>query len=320
MALWRAAPLPRWSAGPLVRWSAVCIGIGGLFPLAITAGVGAIVLPIAAIRIAGSIPLVKTLLASRGTEATDIDAGQSRDVLRPGPGGPMVGPPRLSHAAGAPRVRTNACPDHLKMLVRHLGYVDAIGTTPRVAHDSKPATARRKPVAVVCGMGEYGEMRAEEVTEIVSGLQAEGVTIWLDGGWCVDALVGRQTRPHADLDIAVARADEDKLRAWFSANNYIELSRLNATPANFVLGDASGRQVDVHVFEFAGDGRLRYGVAYPQESLTGHAELNGLPVRCIAAEWMFRFKTAYPPAPQDIADVHALHRRFGFAIPPSHAG
>jgi lincosamide nucleotidyltransferase A/C/D/E len=144
------------------------------------------------------------------------------------------------------------------------------------------------------------------------------ITVWLDGGWCVDALVGRQTRPHADLDIAVARADEDRLRAWLRAGGYVEVGRPGATPANFVLGDVSGRQVDVHVFEFAEDGRLRYGITYPKESLTGHAELNGLPVRCVAAEWMFRFKTAYPPAPKDVADVRALHEKFGFPVPPGH--
>ena len=34
-------------------------------------------------------------------------------------------------------------------------------------------------------------------------LQSAGVRVWLDGGWSVDALLGEQTRPHADLDLAV---------------------------------------------------------------------------------------------------------------------
>ncbi|WP_327582552.1 hypothetical protein OHA25_42455 [Nonomuraea sp. NBC_00507] len=54
-ALWRTRTVP--------RWSAVCIGAGGLFPLAIITGIGATALVIAAIRIAGAIPLVKTLLS-----------------------------------------------------------------------------------------------------------------------------------------------------------------------------------------------------------------------------------------------------------------
>ncbi|MEV4165008.1 hypothetical protein [Nonomuraea dietziae] len=53
-ALWRA------KEGP--RWSALCIGVGGLFPLAAITGIGPTALIIASIRIAGSIPIVKALL------------------------------------------------------------------------------------------------------------------------------------------------------------------------------------------------------------------------------------------------------------------
>jgi lincosamide nucleotidyltransferase A/C/D/E len=37
----------------------------------------------------------------------------------------------------------------------------------------------------------------------MSLLDQEGVRAWLDGGWAVDALLGRQTRLHSDLDLAV---------------------------------------------------------------------------------------------------------------------
>jgi hypothetical protein len=54
-ALWRSRAVP--------VWSAVCVGIGGLIPLAVLTGIGVVALPIAAVRIAGSIPAAKTLLA-----------------------------------------------------------------------------------------------------------------------------------------------------------------------------------------------------------------------------------------------------------------
>jgi hypothetical protein len=54
-ALWRSRAVP--------AWSAVCVGIGGLIPLAILTGIGAVALLIAAVRIAGSVPAAKTLLA-----------------------------------------------------------------------------------------------------------------------------------------------------------------------------------------------------------------------------------------------------------------
>jgi hypothetical protein len=59
VALWRARSVP--------RWAAVSIGLGGLFPIAIITGIGALAPPIAALRIAGSIPIIKSLLAERAS-------------------------------------------------------------------------------------------------------------------------------------------------------------------------------------------------------------------------------------------------------------
>ena len=58
-ALWRSRAVP--------AWAAVCVGVGGLFPVAMLTGVGALALPLAALRIAGSVPVIKNLLAARVT-------------------------------------------------------------------------------------------------------------------------------------------------------------------------------------------------------------------------------------------------------------
>jgi lincosamide nucleotidyltransferase A/C/D/E len=42
-----------------------------------------------------------------------------------------------------------------------------------------------------------------EVLELLAAGAASRV--WVDGGWTVDALVGRQTRLHDDLDLAIDR-------------------------------------------------------------------------------------------------------------------
>lgn len=39
-----------------------------------------------------------------------------------------------------------------------------------------------------------------------------GIRYWLDGGWGVDALVGRQTREHRDVDIDFDAAYTEKLQ------------------------------------------------------------------------------------------------------------
>ena len=36
---------------------------------------------------------------------------------------------------------------------------------------------------------------------VCAGLADAGVRFWLAGGWGVDALAGRQTRSHRDLDV-----------------------------------------------------------------------------------------------------------------------
>lgn len=35
---------------------------------------------------------------------------------------------------------------------------------------------------------------------------------WIAGGWAIDLFLGRQTREHGDLDVAVLRGDQERLR------------------------------------------------------------------------------------------------------------
>lgn len=51
------------------------------------------------------------------------------------------------------------------------------------------------------------QMTAADVLEITGALDLAGVRYWLAGGWGIDALVGRQTRDHRDLDLVVDGAD-----------------------------------------------------------------------------------------------------------------
>ncbi len=74
----------------------------------------------------------------------------------------------------------------------------------------------------------------------------------------------------------------------------------------------------MHVFGFDDDGNHIYGIKYPMESLNGRATLSGLAIHCIAPEWMFRFKTAYEPAPKDLIDAFALADKYGYDVPATH--
>jgi lincosamide nucleotidyltransferase A/C/D/E len=52
---------------------------------------------------------------------------------------------------------------------------------------------------------------AERVLEILTLLQASGVEATVDGGWGVDAPLGRVTREHEDLDLVVSLADVPRI-------------------------------------------------------------------------------------------------------------
>jgi lincosamide nucleotidyltransferase A/C/D/E len=44
------------------------------------------------------------------------------------------------------------------------------------------------------------EMTAQDAIEIVQLFEQNAIEVYVDGGWGVDALLGKQTRTHADLD------------------------------------------------------------------------------------------------------------------------
>ena len=164
------------------------------------------------------------------------------------------------------------------------------------------------------------QMAKEDVVEMYELFDRNGVHVWIDGGWGVDALLGEQTRPHADLDIAIQSKDLEKLRSLLSALGFVDQERDDTTPWNFVLGDSRGRDVDIHAIELDSEGNGVYGppergVMFPAGSLTGTGVIAGREVRCIEAKHLLDFHTGYDPDENDIHDVLALCHRFGLEIP-----
>lgn len=161
-------------------------------------------------------------------------------------------------------------------------------------------------------------MTSEEVIEIYTLLNRNEISVWVDGGWGVDALLGRQTREHEDLDIAVERKDNEKLLTVLGAKGFAEKARPDSTGWMYVLQDDSDKIVDVHVFEYDENGKNTYGIEYPFGSLNGSGKIGECKVNCIAPEWMFKFKTTYKPKEKDIQDVRALSEKFGYDLPQGY--
>jgi lincosamide nucleotidyltransferase A/C/D/E len=160
-------------------------------------------------------------------------------------------------------------------------------------------------------------MTSDNALHFYNLLKENGITVWIDGGWCVDALIGKQTRCHADLDIAVHRKDNIKLRLLLERKGYKEIQRDDSSEFMYIMESETGEIVDIHAFEYDENGKNTYGIEYPFGSLTGTGKINGQEVNCIAPDFMYQFKTWYEPKEKDLHDLHALSEKFGFLLPES---
>jgi lincosamide nucleotidyltransferase A/C/D/E len=131
-------------------------------------------------------------------------------------------------------------------------------------------------------------MTAAEVLEILDRLDAASIEWWLDGGWGVDALLGRETRRHDDVDFAVRLEDIDRLLVVFPEFRHVYEEQW---PSAYVLCDSRGRQLDFHPLEFddqgngwqpqAGGGRF----LWPREALAARGRISDREVRCTSPQF-----------------------------------
>lgn len=162
------------------------------------------------------------------------------------------------------------------------------------------------------------EISATDVVNIIRLFKQHSIEIVIDGGWGVDALLGKQTRLHTDLDIAVEHKFVPKIREILEARGYVDIPRNDTRDCNFVLGDEQGRQIDIHSYTFDEAGNLIFGIEYPYDSLNGSGIINGYPVKCITPEWMVKFHTNYQPDEDDYHDVKLLCEKFNIEIPAEY--
>jgi len=166
------------------------------------------------------------------------------------------------------------------------------------------------------------EMTPDDVIEILTLLDANGIDAWLDGGWNIDALLGEQTRPHKDIDLVLALADVSGMRTLLRGLHF-DLVR-GGPPTNFVLADKNTREIDVHpvTWDEQGNGiyRMENGEdwCYLAAGFTGRGVILGQTVKCLTPEVAMLCRTDYEWAQKDFADTAALHDRFGVDYPPGH--
>jgi hypothetical protein len=150
------------------------------------------------------------------------------------------------------------------------------------------------------------DMSAADVVTIVTRLQRAGLAVWLDGGWGVDALVRRQTRPHDDLDLVVRIEDVPAVERELAALGYERAG--GGPPMSFESVDAEGRQVDVHPVASDGAYVNRDGTTwhYPRRGFAGKGAVAGRGVDCLTAEVQVICHGGYELGEKDLHDLRLL--------------
>jgi lincosamide nucleotidyltransferase A/C/D/E len=155
-------------------------------------------------------------------------------------------------------------------------------------------------------------MDTHTVLRVLAAL--EETEVWLAGGWGVDALLGRQTREHRDLDLLHRLDQEPDVLARLGALGYHKT--LDLRPVRFVVSDGN-TELDLHPLVFAEDGSAVQkaddeGATFPYPAdcfVTGHVD--GVEVPCVSVAQQVFFHQGYLPQPHDLADMRHLREAFG---------
>lgn len=151
-------------------------------------------------------------------------------------------------------------------------------------------------------------MPADEVVAVVEWLIIRDVTYQINGGWGVDALVGRETREHRDLDLFVDSTTVPDFLQWLSARGYQIVE--DWLPIRVELASERGR-IDVHPLELGADGDgIQQGFG---QDVFVHPErdrvvgfIGGVEVVVASAARQRQLRTGYEPRPVDMHDLKVL--------------
>ena len=143
-------------------------------------------------------------------------------------------------------------------------------------------------------------MPAQDVVAAVDALSEAGFDVVVAGGWGIDALLGRQTRRHSDLDLLVAggRSAVQAAAAVLAELGYRVVDDHaeggHWMPVFVVVRTDSGRTIELLPI----DSR--------PEAVTG--TLAGRSLRCLSAEKQLEYHRGYRPTREDRKDVERLTR------------
>jgi lincosamide nucleotidyltransferase A/C/D/E len=126
-------------------------------------------------------------------------------------------------------------------------------------------------------------MTGHDVLRVLDALHVNGVSPVIEGGWGVDALLGRQTRAHGDVDLVITAAEREATYVALEVLGYDQVTQVAAGRTS--ISQRDGRALDLHIIDaelvqHTSEGPFRY----PESMLQGRGLIVGRPIRCLTAE------------------------------------
>jgi lincosamide nucleotidyltransferase A/C/D/E len=162
-------------------------------------------------------------------------------------------------------------------------------------------------------------LSADDAVALCQLLEQANIRFWVIGGWGVDALLQRQTRPHKDLDILATLGDLPRLQALLDESGFtrklvwaesrwveVESGRL---PTAFVAADDRGHELDVHIIELAAGGGIIQHFDHPwpfPDGITAQGRIAGAAVTCVSRETQIAMHTGYSLPESHLRDLELL--------------
>lgn len=139
------------------------------------------------------------------------------------------------------------------------------------------------------------------------------IKYWVDGGWGIDVLIGKQTRDHRDVDIDFDAGDELMLITKLEAIGY-EITT-DWRPSRVELFHPKYGFIDIHPLEISESGAARQanpegGWYLFEAKWFSTAEFEGRTIPCISVEAQRLFHSGYELREIDKVDLTNLDIAF----------
>lgn len=151
----------------------------------------------------------------------------------------------------------------------------------------------------------------DDLLSVLDFMDRTGIRYWLDGGWGVDILAGKQTREHRDVDIDFDAQSTEKLLQLLKESGYEIVT--DWSPVRIELHHPQLGFIDIHPFVLNGDGTAKQadleGGWYEFDAdFFGNAVFNGRNIPCISAKGQKIFHTGYELREVDKHDIKIIEK------------